>query len=373
MSTTMKPDFDDEDLEKIDLGTPIIADEPETYNENEDYGIQDEDEEDENSNLSKIVQIVILSAIAVILFTSIFLLVRWQRGSSLHIVDNNNNTAYDVESADYFVPFNPSAIEGYVDDGEQNIVILGDDTILHAQGENGIADLIAEATGANVTTLALTGSTIALKELSYTQEYAEDAYNLFYIVTAICAGDMGNYDLQFTALDEIEDNGAYYDYWDKLHVIDFDKIDTLIISYGYCDYIAGRPLTAGDIYSQQPYGHENGTAGSLDDCLKLLRERFPYMQIIVSSPSYCYVADENGDMAGADVYFNAEGATLGDYVLNAKNAAEANHVSFVDNYFFEDFNYANHKDYLEDDGAFPNEAGRRLIVNHIMNFIYTGN
>lgn len=365
----MRPDFDDEDLEKIDLDTLIATDEPEIYNEEDDYNIQDDEEDEEHAKLSKIVQIIILFAIAVILFTSIFLLVRWQRGSAPDVTDNNGNPAYDVESADYFVPFNPSAIEGYVDDGEQNIIILGDDTILHAQGENGISDLLAEATGANVTTLALNGSTIALQELSYTQEYAEDAYNLYYIISAICAGDMGNYDLQFSALSEIENNSVYYDYWDKLHVIDFDKTDTLIICYGYCDYLAGRPLTAGDVYSAQPYGHENGTAGSLDDCLKLLRERFPYMRIIISSPSYCFVADENGDMTGADVYFNSEKATLGDYVLNAKNAAEANHVSFVDNYFFEDFNFANYEDYLEEDGAFPNEAGRRLIVAHIMEFI----
>ncbi|MDE6744609.1 MAG: hypothetical protein K2J95_12075 [Lachnospiraceae bacterium] len=365
----MIPDFDDEDLEKIDLGSPITEYEPEIYDEDEDYNIQDDEEEEVNSNLSKIVQIILLSAIAVILFTSIFLLVRWQRGSAPDVTDNNGNPAYDVESADYFVPFNPSAIEGYVDDGEKNIVILGDDTILHAQGENGISDLLAEATGANVTTLALSGSTIALQELSYTQEYAEDAYNLYYIISAICAGDMGNYDLQFSALNEIEDNSVYYDYWDKLHVIDFDKTDTLIICYGYCDYLAGRPLTAGDVYSGQPYGHENGTAGSLDDCLKLLRERFPYMQIIISSPSYCFVTDENGEMIGADVYFNSERATMGDYVLNAKNAAESNHVSFVDNYFFEHYNYANHEDYLEENGAFPNEAGRRLIVAHIMEFI----
>lgn len=365
----MKPAFDDEDLEKIDLGTPIAADEPEIYDEEDDYNIQDDEEDEEHAKLSKIIQIIILSAIAVILFSSIFLLIRWQRGSAPDVTDNNGNPAYDVESADYFVPFNPSAIEGYVDDGEQNIVILGDDTILHAQGENGISDLLAEATGANVTTLALSGSTIALQELSYTQEYAEDAFNLYYIISAICAGDMGNYDLQFSALNEIEDNSVYYDYWDKLHVIDFDKTDTLIICYGYCDYLAGRPLTAGDVYGGQPYGHENGTTGSLDDCLRLLRERFPYMQIIISSPSYCFVTDENGDMTGADVYFNSEKATLGDYVLNAKNAAEANHVSFVDNYFFEDFNFANYEDYLEEDGAFPNEAGRRLMVAHIMGFI----
>lgn len=371
----MKPDFDDEDLEKIDLGSSITTDEPELYNEKEDYSAQDDEEEDENSNLSKIVQIVILSAIAVILFTSVFLLVRWQRGGAPNITDNNGNTAYDVESADYFVPFHPSAFEGYVDDGEHNIVILGDDTILHAQGENGISDLLAEATGANVTTLALSGSTIALREIGYTQEYAKDAYNLYYIISAICAGDMGNYDLQYAALSEIEENSAYYDYWDKLHdrnFVNFDKTDTLIISYGYCDYVAGRPLTDGDVYSQQPYGHENGTTGSLDDCLKLLRERFPYMQIIISSPSYCFVADENGDMTGADVYFNAENATMGDYVLNIKNVAEANHVSFVDNYFFEDYNYANYEDFLEEDGTFPNEAGRRLITDHIMEFIYQG-
>ena len=367
----MKQPFEDNDLEQIDLqedSRDYRYDIEGTDNYDEDTE-EDQDSEEDSARLSKIIQIIIISFIVIILFSSVFLLIRWQQGTDPDATDLNHDAAYDVESEDFFVPFDPTGIEGYVDDGENNIVILGDDTILHAQGENGISDLIAESTGANVTTLALSGSCIGLQEKGYTQEYAEDAYNLYYIITSICAGDMGNYDLMFAALSCIDDNSNYYNYWDAIHKVDFNKVDTLIICYGYNDYLIGRRLIGDEAYSQQPYGSENSTAGALDDCLRLLTERFPYMQVIVVSPSFCFVPDKDGNMAGADVYNNGTG-TLGDYVIHMKLVSQDNRVSFVDNYFFEAFNYANYEDYLEEDGRFPNEAGRRLIADHIKDFIY---
>lgn len=382
----MSQGFNDDDLEKIDLNSGSGSDsgaedgydsgqyEDESNNgngKNYSKGSDNYDEDDDSSGINKILQISVIFVICIILAAVAFLLIRWQRGKAPDAVDNNYDPSVDVESEDYFVPFDPTIIDGYVDDGEFNIVILGDDTIAHYQGEGSIPDLIAGITGANVTTVALNGSTVALRETSYTPEYAQDAFNLYYIIASVCGGDMGSYELMSEALNHIENNSEYYNYWDVIHKINFNKVDTLIINYGYSDYLAGRPLVGEEQYSGQKYGLENSVAGSLDDCLTMLQERFPYMQIIISSPSYCFVMNENGESAGADVYNTGMG-TLGDYVINMKVLAAEKRVSFVDNYFFQGFNYAVYEDYLEEDGRFPNAEGRRLIAEHIAQFIYTG-
>jgi len=366
----MKKEFEDEDddLEMIDLEETDSRSASPSAEEDYEEEDEDEDEEDEDDGKAKYFHIALLSTIVILIISAAIILIRWNQGSEF-IIDIDPNENYDVESEDYRVDFNPNRVEGYVDDGVQNIVILGDSSIAHCTDETGIAALIAEKTGANVTALALPESTIALQEPSYTIEYAEDAFNLYYVGVSICGGEMGDYSLLFSALSNIENNGDYYNYWDALHVIDFDTVDTLIISYGVEDYIAARPLIGEEVYSQQIYGLENSVAGALDDVIELLQQRFPYMQIIVSSPSFCLVEDEDGNFVGGDTHNTGIG-TLGDYVVNMKYVAMQQSVAFVDNYFLPNYNASDYESYLEENGRYPNAEGREIIADHIVEFIY---
>ncbi len=363
----MGNNFNDQDLEPVELTekapTPVKDDPYDDYED--EYGAWDSNED---NSKAKFFHITLISIMGIVVIAIIVLLARWQRGEDFVISEGDLTENYDVESEDFHVDFDPSTIDGYVDDGENNIVILGDASIYNCQDDTGIAALVADATGANVTALSLPETTIALQEDSYTQEYAQDAFNLYYIISSICGGDMGSYDLMYDSLSYIEDNSVYYSYWDSIHKIDFNKVDTLIIEYGLGDYLAKRPLIGAEVYSDQLYGLESSVAGSLNDCIVMLKERFPYMRILIVCPSFCLTKDDNGNTIGSDLYNNGQG-TLGDYIVNMKYIAQQNNVAFVDNYFGIAFNASTYDGYLTPDGQYPNALGRQEIANHIVSFL----
>lgn len=335
----------------------------------EEPDIEEDDEDDEASGKGgNFLQVIMISAIVIIIGIVTVMLIRWQKGIDLVITDDDLTEDYDIESEDFYSVFNPYEVEGYEDDGELNIVILGDKTIYNYDDETGIASLIAKDTGANVQTLALPDSTISLSKPSYTLETATDAFNLYYVVAAMCGGRHGSYDIQQSALDYIDDNGIYNDYLEKLREIDFDKIDILIISYGLNDYQLGRATLGDEIYIDQPYGTMDSLCGALDSSLGSLNDRFPYMQIVISSPSFCFVEDKSGNQIGADL-LNPGNGSLGDYVALSKSVAQSHQASFADNYFFSDFNAEKYDGFIDEAGM-PNEKARKLLAEHIISFFY---
>ena len=381
----------DDDLEMIDLSDLVSSDEENIHKKNvkhpsgrkpgkehlpsEKYEEESDDtdnerfeEEEKSLKGGTILQIVMISAILIIIGVVATMLIRWQKGIDLTITEEDLTEDYDIESEDFYSVFNPYNVDGYVDDGELNIVILGDQTIYNYNDETGIANLIAEKTGANVTALSLPDTKIALTNPGFTLEQAEDAFNLYYLTLSICGGKHGSYDLQDSAINYIEDNEIYREYVRALREIDFSKVDIMILSYGLNDYLQASRNTGDEVYSEQPYGTMDSLSGSLDSSLQNLNERFPAMQIIISSPSFCIVKDEDGNEIGADLY-NPGNGSLGDYVAFTKGVAQSHQASFADNYFFSDFNAGNYEGLLDENGM-PNAAARELIADHIISFFY---
>lgn len=370
---TLASDDNEDDLVMLDLED---FDNFESYNSDEsqyDESVQDDltdDEDDEHSPVSimKIFNAILLTIIIMLLIVGGIKLYQWQKGKDLVITDADILADYNTESEDWYVYFDPKDDPNFVDDGQYNILILGDSLIYNYDDETSIQSIIAQNTGANVTALSLPYTTVSLHNETYNPDYPQDAYSLFYLASAMAAGDMGNFDLMMSSWGAMEDYGVYYDYWDVLHKIKFDDIDVLIICYNYDDFVDGIPFVGDEVWSEQPYGTMDSYNGALDASLKLLKDRFPHMQIIVSSPSF-FMVDDKGQMIGGDLYNNGSG-TLGEYVVNMKSVSQLKNVSFVDNYFGIDFSCDNYEMYLEDDMRHPNEAGRKLIADHITDFIY---
>ena len=324
---------------------------------------------DENNSLSHFFQYMLAIVGLVLLLCTVVMVVRWQRGKRLVIDPSEQTENFDMESQDFHSAYDARLVDGYVDDGINTIVILGDETIYRTMDDpTGIAPLIAAGIDADVTTLALPDSSISLQEASYTPEYPYDAFNLYYIVLAICSGDMGSYDLMTSVLGQIEDNTLYYKYWDVIHKIDFDKVDTLILYYGQADYLFNRPLIGEEAYAEQPYGLPNSMAGAFHSCLTMLKNRFPYMQILVASPCYSLTRDENGIMRGSDLVHNSYG-TLPGYSGAINLICQEQSVSYIDNYLLENFNPDKYEGCLEGDGSYPNATGRKYIAEHILSFL----
>lgn len=330
---------------------------------NEEYG--EEDAEDNDSG--KILHIAFLLLIIGAIVAIIVMIIKWNKGTILEIDEDERENTFNIESMDYYSHFDPTEDENYVDDGELNIVIMGDDAIYYNNDDTGIPALIAKATGGNVTTLALPGQTVSNISHGYTLDNTEDAYNLFLVLSQMAAGDDGYYDLMVASWDYMDDNQLYYEYWDVCHHVDLDKTDVLIINCGLNDYLLGRPCY---------YNPEDTNANDLNNItiamgksLVLLRQRFPHMQIIVASPTMILVPDKDGNLSPADK-INMGNGVYGDYIAGLAGISQMNCVTFVDNYLLEDFNPENYDGYLEDNGLYPNEKGRQLVADHIVKNIY---
>jgi len=367
MKKVNKDDLKKSELENKDLlGQEIeiedLVDGEDEYNE--EYG--EEDAEDDK-DAGKIIHIAFLLLVIGLIIAVVIMIVRWQKGINLEIDETEREGNFNIESMDYYSHFDPNEFEGYVDDGQLNIVIMGDDAIYYNNDETGIPAIIAKETGANVTTLALPGQTISNIHPGYTLDSTEDAYNLYLVLSQMAAGDDGYYDLMVASWDYMDDNLLYYNYWDVCHHVDLDTTDVLIINCGMNDYLDGRPCYHDP--KDTNANNLNNMSIALGKSLVLLKERFPYLQIVVASPSMILVPDENGNLVGADSVNMGNGA-YGEYISGLAGMCQMNCVTFVDNYLLDEFNPDNYDGYLQDNGLYPNEKGRKLMADHIINNLY---
>lgn len=356
--------FQDSDLEQVDI---YYDNYPKDLSE---YNIDDEIEEDdeEDSGKAKFFHIAFLITTVVIIAIVAILIINWQKGIVLDITEENL-AAFESESEDFYVDFDPYVNPGYVDDGEYNVVILGDDTIANCTDETSIPNLIAKKSGANVTTFALPGATCAIANTEYNSEDPSDFYSFYYVANRIASLD---FDPLKQAWDDMEDSSMYYDYWNAIHNYDFSKADIIVICYGTNDFLENMPMIQENPYAYREYGTSLGTAGALDISLGVLKDAYPCAQIIVSSPSFFFKDDGNGGKVGADLSgYGNEYGNLGGYVVYMLNASLYHSVTFLDNYFGLEFNSSNNEGYLDEDGCYPNAKGREVLADHIVeNFYY---
>lgn len=312
---------------------------------------------------------VIVTSIVLVLGCIVFLIVKWSMGKDLNVSEVELSEDYSSESLDWYSYFNPEEVPGYEDDGKMSIVILGDNSIYSFDDETGIPALIREATGAYVTSIALPEQTWCLSTDSYSLDNPEQAFSFVYLAQFLSLHD---YDLLSKAAPLTSDEGIYQYYVAKLYRTDFGLADIMIICLGRDDYLQARMLskTADSIVAANGSENYNNVQGAMAYGLEALKRQFPYMQIIICSPSYFMVEGEDGSLVGADVTSNGV-STLADYVAHMRDVCnEVSGVTFVDNYYGFAINESTASEYLTPDMAYPNEVGRQLIADHILNFIY---
>lgn len=71
-----------------------------------------------------------------------------QGGIQVDYDPGQQTTEFDVEVLDSIIPLAPDKLEGHEDDGVTSILCLGDDPFSLDQGEGGLAEQIAQKTGA---------------------------------------------------------------------------------------------------------------------------------------------------------------------------------------------------------------------------------
>lgn len=358
-NNTSKKNNHHKDIEIMEIDKPIDGE----TDYNEEYG--ESDAEDNDSG--KIIHIAFILLVIGLITAAVIMLVRWNKGKDLVIDEDERESGFNIESMDYYSRFDPT--EDYVDDGELNIVIMGDDFLCQYNDETGIPALIKEATGGNVTTLALEGQTISNIASSYSMDETRDSFNLLLTLVQLCGGDSGDFSLSEAALEYIDDNEKYKTYMEQCKTIDLDDVDVLIIMLGQNDYILGRKCYLDqDADEKDNYDLSNMTV-TLSRSLSTVKERFPNLQVIMASPSMMKTTDKNGNLVGADTVNNGY-AYYGNYISGIAGMSQLNCVTFVDNYLLPDFNPDNYEEYLEPNGLYPNEKARKMIADHIVENLY---
>ncbi len=300
-----------------------------------------------------------VALILLIAVIGIVKLVMWNKGRESDYDPNEISTEFDTETEDYLLPLDSKTAELQKDDGVNTILLLGNDQFARERGENGIDGQIASLTGGTVYNCSFDNTYLGLKNTVYSEDYPTDAFNLYWVVMCMTMND-------YTLLENTSKQ------WDRddnapatietLKNLDLSTVDTVVIMYDGNDFLSERILAG-------PYDETTAVTccGCLQQSILLLKQTFPQMRIIVSSPYFTYAEDEDGNLQPGSLVDYGQG-TLPDYMIAYKNIAVNNGVSFIDNYFGS-ITEDNYSQYLQEDRFNLNDAGRALIAKRIAEFI----
>lgn len=247
------------------------------------------------------------------------------------------------------------------DDSELNILVLGNSPFSDDRDSNdGLANMIAERTGANVINCSVSGSYVAAERYIIDPINASmDAYTPYWLCTLTYTDMM---DSKYSdATRELGENAPAEaeEVFEILSNLDMNTVDVVVFMYDGTDYLMGRRM-----YSDETETDIRTFAGNIAASIDLIQDIFPHIRIIVMSPTYAFGIDENGEYISSDIktygqhflstYFNKEFAACYD-----------RSVTFVDN-LYGTITEDNASEYLTDN-IHLNIEGRKLVADR---FIY---
>lgn len=335
----------------------------------EDIEIEDLDSEDIGESVDttpgkKTIKInfhyVFLAAVALIVVIVIIALLRWNN-RSVDIGDEEDPALFELECNDFFVYPDAEALANHKDNGKHEILMIGNGYASHKADGKSVVDIIKAKTDAKIYTLLMDSSYVT--SLSFAEDAPTDgidAFSLYRVVNALCTGEddfMDSYDGLSSM--NISGSNAFKDYLKTIHTLDLNNIDTVIIMYDLSDYYRGLPTI---MLSQDNIA---GYYGAMDVSVKMLREYYPHLNIVISSttPEYMVAEDGSLDMSNVTDYGfgnSSEYNSIG-YVIALDNV-----VSYIDNYY-----YCVRDDCIEEyiENFYLNRKGVEAIGNHIVEFL----
>lgn len=304
--------------------------------------------------------IILILAILIIAGTSVYRLVKWNKGTALNDDDTEVDLSqFDVETLDMIIPMDSSRFEGHEDDGVTTILCLGNNPFSDDRSETGLAAKIGEKTNAVVYDCSFPDSSAACKYPVYNPEYTRDHFNFYYVVECFRNNE-------FTAINSIagdEPDPRYQEAVDVMKTVDMETVDIIILMYDSTDYNIGTP-------SDNPDNAYDVTAftGGLRTTLENIQNTWPYIRIFIMSPTYAQYMDEDGSLYNGTITDLGNG-TLYHYLLKEVDAAMDCGVSIIDNYFGT-INEDNYQEYMTDHMHY-NDAGREKLADRISDIINT--
>lgn len=256
-------------------------------------------------------------------------------------------------------------------DAEHNIITDKDDTTTivffgnapfadDRDSKDNLVNLISDKTGATVYNCSISGSYLAAGNPTIDPDsYPLDSYNFYWLTHVAVKNSV--YTRCGDAAEVLGDQAPPEapEVYDTLWNLNFEDVDVIAIMYDASDYLDGH-----EIYNIANETDIQQFTGNLEAGIDLLQSTYPWLRIIVMSPTYAYALDENGNYVSSDLYTYGEDV-LATYVIREQTSCFNRSVSFVDN-LYGTITEDNAKDYLTDH-LHLNQAGRELVAER---FVY---
>lgn len=242
------------------------------------------------------------------------------------------------------------------------VVLLGDSIVGNTLNGKGIHTYLEELLGATVLKGGFGGSYAADKEQDVYPASVRSPLNLVNISRAIVDGDFSVQKAQIAYGDR------YYDIMrqtieyfaetaEQLSRVDFHQVKYLVIEHGTNDYNRGVRLdNAEDRLDESTFG------GALRSSVERLLAAYPNMQIILMTPTWCYV-EGDGELLYCDET-DFGGGYLEEYADLEMEIAEEYGLPVLDNYHESGINRDTAAQYLQD-GLHLSNDGQRLIAERL--------
>ena len=248
------------------------------------------------------------------------------------------------------------------DDGVTTIVCLGNSPFSDDRNsEDNLCNLLASRTGATVYNCSIPNSYLTACDATYQPSvYPMDAFSFYFLTTVFAEGNTGIIDqaeeATFGLSEDTKESLAL------LQSIDFRTVDAIVIMYDGSDYFLNRVC-----YREDQPDSPNTYTGALTAGVNLIQEKFPWIRVIVMTPTYAYAVAEDGSYVSSDKQQNSQTNYLSTYVLMEAQTAYSLGVSLVD-VFYGGVHEDIASDYLTDN-IHLNQKGRELVLARMIDAI----
>ncbi len=271
----------------------------------------------------------------------------------------------DTLSYDYFIPIMAEDDGTFpINDEKTTVVCLGNSPFAdNRNADTNVCRLFEANTGATVYNCSVPGSYMsALNQPWQPEAFPMDAFSLYWMTT-IFASD--NTAMAEQALDIMGDAGKEAkEAVDLLRSIDFNTVDAIFIMYDGSDYLDDHKVYSSDDYKAvQTSGAYDYYIDAMSAGINLIKEKFPWIRIIVMSHPYAFAIADDGNYEKSDAWRNNWGVKLSDYFNKQAEITYQLQVSFVDN-VYGGIHEDNAPGYLTDN-LHLNEQGRKLIADRM--------
>lgn len=343
-------------------------------NEKEDEELPGYDEMDDGQNpdpgvrrfnWQKAMHLTLLAVVVIVLGISIYRIINWGQFISQDEIFEDGEGTYS-DTLDIFLPVLDAEGNAILPDSDEDltILLLGNSPFSDDRDSpDGLANMVAEKTGANVINCSVSDSYMAA-QWSYLspEDMPWDAYTPYWLCALTCTDDFDEHYQKVAAILGDSAPPEADSVVETLSTIDMNTVDVMVLMYDATDYLLGHQM-----YNDDYYADIEQFTGNMEASIELIQKYFPHVRVIVMSPTYAFGIDDNGEYISSDIKTYGQ-HFLSTYVIKQYASCLNRSVTFVDN-LYGTITEDNASEYLTDN-VHLNVEGRKLVADRLIQALY---